>query len=233
MRPFSFLLVVALAGGPPARDTPDKEVQLQHEGIVHALAFSPDGKQLAVVGDEVILWDLAGRNPSVRLLGHGAPLRQVAFAPGGKVLAASDEKGVLYTWELATAKLLSKTASGNLVGFTRQGTVLLSNRHALYLWDLQKKTPRRTWKYFHGIDSQPHLSPSGKLLAVDVLVRDADTLENAIDFPIQATRASVQSVAVSGDDRLLALGTTGDLCLWDLRRGKLLGVLAQTEEEEV
>jgi WD40 repeat protein len=214
----------------------EREIRLEHGGAVHAFAFSPDGKRLAVVGDginksgEVVLWDLAARKSVASFRGHAAPVKRVAFAPDGKILAASDENGVLVTWPVAGAKLLSKRSAGHLVGFTHQKNVLVRDLQAFYLWDLEEKKPKQSWNIEHDRgEGQPRLSPNGKRLAASVsshvFVCDADTLAEPVSFRTEGHNP-VESLAFSPDNRLLAVGTQGDLHLWDFSSGEWRGMLA-------
>lgn len=58
--------------------------------MVHAVAFSPDGRTLAsgTKAGEVILWDVAGGQELMRLEDHGGEILTLAFSPNGKILAA-------------------------------------------------------------------------------------------------------------------------------------------------
>jgi RNA polymerase sigma factor (sigma-70 family) len=97
-----------------------------HEGIVSSLAFSPDGKWLASASrfnDQTVrLWDAAtGKEIRQYLVpfvdnGDGSSTgvsTWVAFAAGGKILAAGGTDHKVRLWDVATGKeLLNQVASG-------------------------------------------------------------------------------------------------------------------------
>jgi WD40 repeat protein len=65
-------------------------------------AYSADGKILATWEDtEVELWDTLDGRKLGKLDGHGGRINQMAFMPGGSVLATASEDTTILIWDLA------------------------------------------------------------------------------------------------------------------------------------
>ena len=65
--------------------------------VISALAFSPDGKRLAVSGyHEVLVHDLNGTNPPARLLGESPRIESIAYSPDGKLIGISGGAPALF-----------------------------------------------------------------------------------------------------------------------------------------
>lgn len=82
-----------------------------HRDQVLAVAFSPDGKNLASSGwdGSLLLWSLANADAAPRRLGAHAKQRSgtwtVAFSPDGQTLAAGSADGVVRLWDVQSGRL--------------------------------------------------------------------------------------------------------------------------------
>src|SRR5438132_985107 len=81
-----------------------------HTELIHSVAVSPDGKQLATAGfdNQVKLWDIASGKSTLTLSAHGGPAYCVAYRPDGKVLASSSLDKTIRLWSLPDGKPLQE-----------------------------------------------------------------------------------------------------------------------------
>ncbi|PAY17592.1 hypothetical protein CKO51_20405 [Rhodopirellula sp. SM50] len=80
--------------------------------FIRCLGYSPDGKWIAGgrYTQEVTLWDAATGEVVERFRGHLDDVQDVAFHPGGHLLATSDKSGIVRTWPLTFAPAKNQRA---------------------------------------------------------------------------------------------------------------------------
>jgi WD40 repeat protein len=76
-------------------------------GPIGSLAYSPDGRTLAVaVGHEIRLWDLATARPLGDIRGHTDEILAVQFSPDDRSLISRSLDGTVRVWDLTTGSEL-------------------------------------------------------------------------------------------------------------------------------
>src|SRR5205823_4365962 len=110
MKQIAFLFAAAAMGS--VAGAADSTSLKTHTRWTTALAFSPDGKLLASVGGEsllyragdVCLWDPTTGEQKAKLDGHEKCVWAVAISADGKTLATGDYGGTVKLWDVAQAK---------------------------------------------------------------------------------------------------------------------------------
>ena len=101
------------------------------------LAFSPDGRQLAVSDLSVDILDVS-RWRSTATLRHSAPIEHVSWSPDGTRIAASDIYATTKLWDLETQKAVA-TFRGSISAFSPNGTILaVGGQGSKYIGDVRQ-----------------------------------------------------------------------------------------------
>jgi WD40 repeat protein len=106
-----------------------REIARFGKDTVTALAFSPDGKTLAVARQSmeavldvkpaaaedtktfaIYLWDIATRKVHTQLVGHKGPVTALVFSPDGYTLASSSDDKTVRTWNLGNGTAAASAA---------------------------------------------------------------------------------------------------------------------------
>ncbi len=127
--------------GPKSADSPNRP---RVAVSPRALAFSPDGKWLAIggKGNRIQLWKTSGRD--IFLENRGDEVRSLAFSPEGEWLAAGGADGTIQLWRWAGDQtkptpivLTGHAAAVTSLAFTPRGLVSASVDHTVRTWELR------------------------------------------------------------------------------------------------
>jgi len=167
-----------------------------HKTKVYSAAFSPDGKQLATIGDDgtTIIWDPNTGKELLRLPGTTKPSdlyteQRIAYSPDGKLVAACDSNQ-LKVYDPSSDKFLMALSGheGEVISVT--------------------------------------FSLDGKYLAtgsVDATVRIWNASDGELVRVLEGHSAAVGGLAFSPDGKLLLTSSEdGTLIIWDVGTGELL-----------
>jgi len=202
-QPLAFPILVAPAGNPQAPSL-DAVVSFGPPVPLSALAFSPDGKTLAVGGyQEVLLWDLAGAKLAKRIgVGQISDfVRGVAFRNNGQWLAVAE--GTPY------------------------------GAGAVKVFDVNSGQPARAFQEPKDAVFTVTISPDGKLLAAggaDNIARVWSVDENKMVGELKGHTAWVLGASFSADGKFLVTsGADRTAHVWEVGTWKPVAKLDQME----
>jgi serine/threonine-protein kinase len=211
-----------------------------------AVAFSPDGKTVAVGGQGGRV-DLFKASTMTLITSFSDPgsdgVLSVAFSPDGKTVAAGDDNGNAYLWPVAAKKAVTVTDPGSLgvetVAFSPDGRTLAAGdlNGSVYLWDAAsgKSAGTLTDPGGKSVNSLAFGRDGTTLAAGDfngrTYVWDVATAAVARVYPDPVSEG-VTAVAFSPDGSLLATADeNGAIFLWQAAAVHL--VHSQVENETV
>jgi WD40 repeat protein len=233
---FLLALVAAARAEPPA--SPRREIEafsrseplLTLRGGEHCLAYSPDGKVIAVPNRQggVVLWDAEEGKKLTTLEGLRPQVLCVAWSPDGKHVAAGGWDAALKVWDVSTGKVVASFESKEQwqtlgVCFSPDGKCLAIARDDAVVLDLAaKKEVLRIAPVDKG--TQVHcvaFSPDGKQLALggesSILLCEA---AGGQKLHVLGGIGEVSWVSFSPTGRrLAAVGHGGAIKVWEVRTG--------------
>jgi WD40 repeat protein len=201
--------------------------QLAGDRMIRVMAFSPDGKTLALGNDEptILLLDTTTAKEVLRLPHQDRTSLQITFSPDGRLLAAAGSLAVTL-WHMPEGRQARTLQGGaNALAFSPDGKFLvtragISNR----LWDTatgqQVAGPPALASHWGG--NTVAFSPDGRTVALggsDTIVL-WDLVARREVRRLTGHRAG--GLWFSPDSRFLATVAYGCIRVWDVPAGKLL-----------
>ncbi|MDD5580533.1 MAG: DUF4082 domain-containing protein [Methylobacter sp.] len=137
-----------------------------------AVAVSPDGRYIAIAGEEtrVFLFDAIAGKLSRIFSGHIDFINGLAFSPDGRYLASAGAEGRTLMWDMNTGKrlhtLLGHAGEVNAVAFSPDGTLLAtaSEDSTVILWNVTTGLQIKALAGHQGSVRSVAFSPNGNKL---------------------------------------------------------------------
>jgi WD40 repeat protein len=203
-----------------------------HEGVVTAVAFSPDGVWLAS-GDEygiVRIWNVADGTVGREWIAHEGRVTGLLFSPDGNLLVSAGYEDKLNIWRTenwSLAHQFERYAETASLAFSNDGKILAVGGYQTAL--IQVSDWKELWR-LQGSTEALAFSPDGQSLALSdyreiVIVRVSDGRTLRV---LRGHAKGVSYLAFSHDGTLLASASQDKtIALWDPLRGRVLRTMTR------
>jgi len=204
------------------------ELDSELPNSVYSVAFSPDGKDLAIASADklVRIWDLEQARFLDTLDGqHIAPWMKCLYSPDGKYLisksgASRHYEGVTIIWETETYTQVSRIRMSGSIIFTRYNELGISAGNGLmYYYNLSDGSFSHS-KSFPEFKGNFRMSPDGKYMASCnedsyVILRNVKT--HKIVWTYKNDKREIHSARFSPDGKYLIAGRPeADIFIWKM-----------------
>jgi WD40 repeat protein/serine/threonine protein kinase len=200
---------------------------LYHTGIVHSVAFSPDGTTIvAGCDDGTKVWDARTGTPQLELKGLTGSVDSVAFSPDGTRLVTGSRTAKVWDAQTGTLQLELKVDKDFVksVAFSPDGTRLVTGTYyRTEVWDARTGTPQLELKGHRDVVLSLAFSPDGTRIVTgsqDGTAKVWDSQTGTLQLELKGHYRTVHSVAFSPDGSRIVTGSDGGMKVWEARFGK-------------
>lgn len=192
--------------------------------VSYSLAFSRDGKEVAVGGAKGIrIYDFETEMVTRTIAG---PAYSVAYSPDGKMLASAPQNGVVKLWEPATGKeikTLIGSATSSLSWSADSKLLATTTITTAVVWDVEAAKPKTT---FDACGQYPPIWSPGKPFINGTYTNTpsvCDPASGKLLCKLEGHTAPVYAFGWSRDGKTLATGSAdATVRLWEMPSGSPL-----------
>ncbi len=206
-------------------------------GPVDAVAWSPDGKQLATTGSGISIWEMPSGPKRLDLPGlQGGSVFSLSWSPNcHRLISANSGKldANLKIWDTALGQCLftwnEHPSPARAAAWSPDGHWLASGNAdgTVELWEAESRQAIRTLKGHSGSVSALSWRPDSQWLGsagADGTVKLWPVADGPETVVIHSRAGPVRSIAWSPNGQSIATGG-GDLKIWDAATGKMISSL--------
>ncbi|BAZ70773.1 WD-40 repeat-containing protein (plasmid) [Fischerella sp. NIES-4106] len=211
-----------------------KSVFTETFGGVTSVAFSPDGKLLAL-GDtngEIRLYQVSDEKQVLTCNGHTNWVTSLAFSPDSKTLASGSIDYMIKLWDVSNSKCLQTLQGHNnevwSVVFSTDGQMLVSGSddHTVKLWSLSTYECFKTFEGHTNWVCSVAFSMDGQTVfsgSDDQTIKLWDVSSGECLKTFRGHDDGIRSITVSPNGQILASGSEDQtIKLWDISSGECL-----------
>ena len=224
--------------GTPIDLSPLAKLSETEANDVWSLAFSPDGKQLALgIGDKLLVIDPVARKTlrDAVVLHANYPISAMVYSPDGSLIALGLGDKTIVLLNAATGVAVGQPMVGHRggvtsVAFGRDGHTLASGGWSadVLIWDIQNQPLSRSLASAAPAVADLAFSPTGKVLALansDQTIQMWDTTTwQPVGRPISSSNQRTHVLVFSPDGKILATGGADNMVhLWEVATGLEIG----------
>jgi WD40 repeat protein len=225
-----------------ALNTQQPQIFVDAGNQMYQLRLSPDGKELAAVGDRGLLRLYDAERLTLRVVmptGQGET-NSVAYSPNGRLVATAGDDGTIRVFDLVTRRERRRIPAHAGIAFCAvffDGDTKLAScgkEPIIRLWDVASGELIGTLEGHNEQVEQIEVSPSGQTLASASSDKTGilwNLSDRSVIRVLRGHSSALMSICFSPDGRWLATGSMDNTVgLWDVRNGRRLDTVTHLDK---